>query len=230
MAWVHIDSVRQDDGTVLDLYERDGIYMIRADGWELMNGGFHLSEDVLGDLAVRLSPGPDPAILVGGLGLGFTLAALARRLDGRGRVTVAELSAAVICWFSQHTGRRLFDALPTNVQIRQGDVLALSAEGPWDAIVLDVDNGPQPLAAAGNGALYSAEGLATFAARLAPGGVLLLWSAFEDATFIARANAIGFSVARRSVPGPGKDGTFHVIYVLSCAPIADPDALGLQPA
>jgi spermidine synthase len=225
MAWIHLDSATQD-GTVFDLYERDGIHMIRVDGWELMNGAFHQSEDILGELAARLARRSDPDILVGGLGLGFTLASLVRHLGGAGRVTVAELSAAVIRWFDRHTGRRLFDALPDHVRIRQGDVLALAGEGLWDAILLDVDNGPQPLSAAGNSALYSAAGLAAFAARLKPDGALLLWSAFEDPGFVDRARAAGFAVTRRPVARAPDDGPFHVIYVLSRSAIPDHDLDG----
>jgi spermidine synthase len=216
--WVHLDSARCGD-SVFDLYERDGLYMIRVDGWELMNGGYHESEDRLGELAARLAPGPDPEILIGGLGLGYTLAALVRHLGGAGRVTVAELSDAVIRWYGRYMQPRLFGALPPAVRIRNADVLAAAAEGAgWDAVVLDVDNGPRALSAPGNAALYSAEGLGRLRRSLKPGGVLLVWSAFEDPDFVERARAAGFAPDRLPVRPPGRDEPVHSLYVLSAPP------------
>ena len=127
MAWIHLDSAALGD-SVLDLYERGGVYMIRVDGWELMNGDYHESEDRLGELAARLARRPDPDILVGGLGLGFTLASLHRHLGGAGHITVAELSEAVIRWFERHTKPPSLG--DHTARIRHGDVLAVAAEGP----------------------------------------------------------------------------------------------------
>ena len=233
MAWVHVDSAALGD-SVLDLYERDGVYMIRVDGWELMNGDYHESEDRLGELAARLARRPDPAILVGGLGLGFTLASLHRHLGGAGRVTVAELSEAVIRWFDRYTKPRTLGDHPA--RIRHGDVLAVaaegSAEGPaFDVILLDVDNGPEPLSAAGNAALYGAEGLATLRRALTPDGILMVWSAFEDPEFVGRARSAGFSPASLPVFRPGRAEPFHLVYVLSASPFlpGELDRFGLQP-
>ena len=218
MAWVHLDSAALG-GSRLDLYERGGVYMIRVDGWELMNGGYHESEDRLGEFAARLVRSPDPDILVGGLGLGYTLAALVRHLGGAGRVTVAELSDAVIRWFGDHMQPRLFGDLPPTVRIRHADVLAAAAEGAgWDAVLLDVDNGPRALSAPGNAALYSAEGLGRLRRSLKPGGVLLVWSGFDDPAFVERARAAGFAPDRRPVRPPGRDEPLHILYVLSAPP------------
>ncbi|WP_051248717.1 hypothetical protein [Inquilinus limosus] len=229
--WVHLDSAPLGD-SVLDLYGRDGVYMIRVDGWELMNGEYHESEDRLGELAARLVRTPDPEVLVGGLGLGYTLASLLRHLGRAGRVTVAEMSAAVIRWFGRIIGPRLLGALPDTIRIRHGDVLAVAAEGAaYDAILLDVDNGPRPLSAAGNAAIYAAEGLQALRRALKPGGILLVWSGFEDPDYVARARSAGFSPARLPVLRPGGAEPFHVIYVLSASPLAQDelDRFGLQP-
>lgn len=228
MAWVHVDSAAFGD-SVLDLYERGGLYMIRVDGWELMNGEYHESEDRLGELAARLARRPDPAILVGGLGLGYTLASLVRHLGGAGRVTVAELSDAVIRWFGRHTRPPSLGDHPA--VIRHGDVLAVAAEGPaYDVILLDVDNGPQPLSTAGNAALYGVDGLGTLRRALAPDGVLMVWSAFEDPDFVDRARSTGFVPAWLPVFRPGRAEPFHLVYVLSAVPFRQDelDRLGLQ--
>jgi spermidine synthase len=188
-----------------------------------MNGEYHESEDRLGELAARLARGPDPDILVGGLGLGFTLASLHRNLGGAGRVTVAELSEAVIRWFDRHTRPSSLGDHPA--RIRQGDVLAVAAGGPaYDVILLDVDNGPEPLSAAGNAALYGADGLGTLRRALKADGILMVWSAFEDSEFVGRARSAGFSPASLPVFRPGRAEPFHLVYVLSASPFF-PDEL-----
>ncbi|WP_225767243.1 hypothetical protein [Inquilinus sp. Marseille-Q2685] len=229
--WIHVDSAALGD-SVLGLYERGGVYMIRVDGWELMNGAYHESEDRLGELAARLARGPDPEVLVGGLGLGFTLASLVRHLGGAGRVTVAELSDAVIRWFDRWTKPPSLGDQLGNVRIRHGDVLAVAAEGPArDVILLDVDNGPKPLSAAANAALYGLDGLGTLRRALKADGILMVWSAFEDPGFVARAQAAGFSPAWLPVFRSGGAEPFHVVYVLSVAPFPPGELgrFGLQP-
>lgn len=228
MTWIHLDSAALGD-SVLDLYERDGVYMIRVDGWELMNGAYHESEDRLGELAARLARSPDPEVLVGGLGLGFTLASLVRHLGGAGRVTVAELSGAVIRWFDRWTKPPSLG--DHSVRIRHGDVLAVAAEGPVrDVILLDVDNGPKPLSAAANAALYGPDGLGTLRRALKADGILMVWSAFEDPDFVARAQSIGFFPVRLPVFRAGRAEPFHLVYVLSAMPFRQDelDRFGLQ--
>src|SRR5262249_52546404 len=102
MAWQHLDSAPLHESTI-DLYAAsDGSHMIRVNGLELMNSRYHRSEDLLGALAGRLVQGAAPRILLGGLGLGYTLASLVRSLGGVGHITVAEISDAVIAWFEAH--------------------------------------------------------------------------------------------------------------------------------
>ena len=233
--WSHIDSAASD-GSQLDLYERGGVFMIRANGWELMNGAYHASENQLGRLAGLLPRASQPAILLGGLGLGYTLASLLETLHRRfgtasARITVAERSGAVLRWFGSYINPRLAATLPPDVRLIESDVLAcLGADRRWDVIVLDVDNGPKALSAPGNAVLYGEHGLARCRDSLAAGGHLLLWSGFEDRYFVARARAAGFSVTRQSVLIPSRSDQAHVIYVLSGQKLAsaERDRVGFE--
>jgi spermidine synthase len=233
--WIHIDSA-SSEGNQLDLYERNGLYMIRVDGWELMNGEHHASEDQLGRLAGLLPSAPHPEILVGGLGLGYTLTSLLRTLnDGiwptRARITVAERSGAVLRWFGTHINPALAATLSPAVRLVESDVAAhLSVDRRWDVIVLDVDNGPKALSAPSNAVLYGDYGLARCRDSLTPSGHLLLWTGFEDLNFVERARSAGFSVTRQCVPFPNRPDQRHVLYVLSREPLsaADRDRVGLE--
>jgi spermidine synthase len=215
MAWTLLD--RADlDGRPLELYGDGAEMMIRIDGLELMNGRWHRSEDELGRLAAALVTAGDPRILLGGLGLGHTLASLWRALGGRGRVTVAEISPAVIGWFRRHVATRLFGPLPQGIEIVEADVAALiRAGGPWDAVVLDVDNGPRPASRAANAGLYGPEGLAALAACLDGAGVLLLWSAAPEPGFAAIAEGLGWRVECLQLATAGRQDILHHLYLLS---------------
>jgi spermidine synthase len=214
--WTHIASA-SSEGNQLDLYKRNGLYMIRANGWELMNGEYHASEDQLGRLAGLLARAPHPKILVGGLGLGYTLASLLETLSQGIRftgasVTVAERSAAVLRWFGTHINPHL----TSGVCLVESDVADhLGPDQCWDVIVLDVDNGPEALSAPSNAMLYDAHGLARCRDSLAPSGHLLLWTGFDDLNFVDRARAVGFSVGQQSLPLPNRSDQAHLIYVLS---------------
>jgi spermidine synthase len=210
--------------------------MIRADGWELMNCAYHASEDALGRLAGVLARSPDPEILVGGLGLGYTLARLIETLKqgreaGAPRITVAERSGAVLRWFASHINPRLAATLPSGVRLVESDVAAhLGADRRWDVIVLDVDNGPAAISTPGNAVLYGDVGLARFRDSLAACGHFLLWSGFDDARFVERARAAGFSIAWHSIPLPNRADAAHVLYVLSRTALsaADCSRMGLE--
>jgi spermidine synthase len=218
--WTHIASAASD-GAQLDLYERGGVFMIRADGWELMNGAYHASEDQLGRLAGLLPREADAVILLGGLGLGYTLGSLLETLRQRfgvaqARITVAERSGAVLRWFGNWVNPELAATLPAGVRLVESDVGAwLGGDRRWDVIVLDVDNGPKALSASGNAALYGKDGLAHCRDSLAAGGHLLLWSGFEDPDFVAHARTVGFAVAWQSVTLPNRPDQAQVLYVLS---------------
>jgi spermidine synthase len=232
--WTHIDS-DSSEGNQLDLYERNGLHMIRVDGWELMNGEYHASEDQLGRLAGLLPNAPHPEILVGGLGLGYTLASLLETLNNeswptRARITVAERSGAVLRWFGTHINPLLAARLSSGVRLVESDVAThFGVDRRWDVIVLDVDNGPAAVSTESNAMLYVETGLARCRDSLTPSGHLLLWTGFEDLTFLARARAVGFSVTRQAIPLPNRPDQAHVLYVLSREPLssADRDRVGL---
>src|SRR6202051_2046638 len=181
--WTHIDS-NSSEGNRLDLYERNGLHMIRVDGWELMNGEYHVLEDQLCRLASRLSSAPHPDILVGGLGLGYTLASLLETLNNeiwpnRARITVAERSGAVLRWLGIHINPPLAARLSSGVRLVESDVAAhLGVHRRWDVIVLDVDNGPAAVSTPSNAVLYAEPGLTLCRDSLQPLGHLLLWTGF----------------------------------------------------
>jgi spermidine synthase len=214
MPWDLIASERDADAH-LELFRKDGVFMIRANGLELMNGATHESETALGHLAAELAEGDDPRILIGGLGLGYTVAALCEKLGSRGSVTVAEFSPAVIGWFHAHIRPSVLPVVPTNLTIVAADVLTHLWEQPrYDLILLDVDNGPEPFTRAGNAVLYERDGLRVLRDRLRPGGAVLLWSGFEAADFEATARGVGFDLARRHIRNGPRPELDHHIYLL----------------
>ncbi len=206
-------------GNALDLYESDGVYMVRVGGLELMNGHWHESEDALGRLAFQFARATLPRILLGGLGLGYSLAGLSAEMGVAGHVTVAEISGAIIDWFGRFMQPILFEQLPANVTIVRTDVSDLLRSGQaFDVIALDVDNGPEPLSAPGNTFLYAEDGLRAMAHCLGENGVLLVWSGFESLAFVSRGEAAGFHVRCVPVSFARKPHVRHHVYVLSRAP------------
>jgi spermidine synthase len=214
MPWDLIATERHADAH-LELFRKEGVFMIRANGLELMNGFTHESETALGNLAAELASGDGPRILIGGLGLGYTVAALCERLGARGSITVAEFSPAVIGWFHEHIRPTVLPVVPSNLTIVADEVLTHLWEQPrYDLIVLDIDNGPEPFTRAGNAALYEREGLRVLRDRLRPGGAILLWSGFQAPDFEEDAREIGFIVARRAISNGPRPELDHHIYLL----------------
>lgn len=214
MPWTFIDSVRHDDA-LLELYGKDGKFMVRANGLELMNGFSHESETALGELAASFAPLGESRILVGGLGLGYTTAALVRAVGDLGTIIVAELSPTVIDWFHSQVKASVLPETCDNLTIVQSDVVMLLAgEDQFDVVVLDVDNGPEPLVTATNGMLYSTTGLRALFTCLSTNGVALLWSGFKSDVFESRAEQVGFVVGCE-VFDRARAELSHFIYVLS---------------
>lgn len=194
MPWTLIESATEGDA-LLELYRKDGVFMIRANGLELMSGFNHDSETALGQMAATLVRCSEPRILLGGLGLGYTAAAMLQALGTAGTIMVAEFSPAVIDWFHRYVKASVLPKMPGNLVITRADVLdMLATEDHYDLVVLDVDNGPEPLVTASNSALYSPEGLRALHRSLSECGIGLLWSGFESPEFAARAEAAGFRV------------------------------------
>jgi len=214
MTWTLIDSATERD-TVLELYGKNGRFMIRANGFELMNGFCHDSETALGTFAAGLAPSEEARFLVGGLGLGYTAAALLEALHGTGTVTVAELSSAVIGWFHRHVRASVLPDARGNLTIVNADIGdLLRGRDRYDVVILDVDNGPEALVAAANAGLYSVDGLRALHGCLSNHGVGLLWSGFESAEFAGRAKEAGFTVACEPFRRERAD-LDHYIYVLT---------------
>jgi spermidine synthase len=156
-------------------------------------------------------------VLIGGLGMGFTLRAALAELPASAEVVVAELVPAVIAWARGPMAELFAGALDDpRASIRQADVAELigAARGAYDAILLDVDNGPGGLNRAANDGLYSLAGLNAAAAALKPGGVLAVWSATQDHAFVQRLRRSGYAVEEKHVRATGRRrGARHVIWL-----------------
>lgn len=205
------------DGSVLVLYRHDRNYAISVGGQELMSTRRHHSEDVLAARVCEpLRDHSGARVLIGGLGLGFTLRAALRSLAADAQVVVAEIVEQVIRW-NQDPGFALAaDALADpRVDLRHDDVANVLRENPgaFDAIMLDVDNGAAAMTTKGNAGLYRDEGIRRAAAALRPGGRLAYWSATDDAAFEKALRRAGLAVeASRVRAHPGLK-TWHTIFV-----------------
>lgn len=204
-------------GPPLRLFRRGGDFMIVLDRNELMSTRQHGSEVALGTMACdRLAGRKAPHLLIGGYGMGFTLRAVLGRLAKDARVTVAELVPGIIDWargpMAELTAGCLDDR---RVTVTMGDVGAVmaAATGVYDAILLDVDNGPDGLTRDANDGLYSKSGLATARAALRANGILAIWSAAPDTAFGRQLERAGFAVDTVKVRARenGKGAT-HVIW------------------
>jgi spermidine synthase len=215
LSWELIETARHTE-TLLELFRKDGIYMIRANGLELMNGLSHDSETAFGRLVAECAPNQTPNVLIAGLGLGYTLAAASEALAERGTITVVEFSPAVIDWFERHVRAAVLPDLPKNAAIIESDAIAhLKSGARYDLILLDIDNGPEPFTRASNATLYDRAGLGLLRDALNANGSVLLWSGFRSESFEALARGAGFSVTRRVVANGARPDLDHHIYVLS---------------
>ncbi|MFC4455875.1 hypothetical protein [Deinococcus sonorensis] len=202
------------------LWRRGDEFSIRIRGYvsELMNSRVHGSEEQLARLGCAPLQGrPNPHVLIGGLGMGYTLAAALQALPGDARVTVAELVPEVVEWnqgdLGACAGRPLEDR---RVEVAQGDVARLLRSGPprYDAVLLDVDNGPESMTHKDNDWLYSLAGLQATRQVLTPGGVLAVWSAAPDDRFTARVRRAGYTVEVHAVRArAGGKGARHTVWV-----------------
>jgi spermidine synthase len=216
--WIVIDQATvPGDGGEMKLLQRTHEFTITVKKEELMNSRLHGSEDALAELACKpLGLRRHPRVLIGGLGMGFTLSAALKQLGRSAQVVVAELVPAVIQWNRTHlahlAGRPLEDS---RVVVRQANVEHVIQEkaAVYDAILLDVDNGPEGLTHAGNDRLYSQSGLAAAKAALKPGGVLAVWSAQPDKPFTKRLRAAGFEIKEIPVRARGTRGRWHTIWL-----------------
>lgn len=211
-----IATAQIPSGDALRLYRRDGDFMIVLGGNELMNSRMRSSEEALAVMTCERLREEAPHLLVGGYGMGFTLRAALAKLGAGARVQVAELVPEVIAWargpMASLTAGCLDDP---RVEVVADDVAAViaRAQGRYDAILLDVDNGPEGLTRAGNDRLYSIAGLAAAGAALKPGGLLSIWSASPDAPFGRRLQDAGFEVEEVQVRARAARGARHVVWL-----------------
>ncbi|WP_312166168.1 MnmC family methyltransferase [Phenylobacterium sp.] len=221
IPWVHLaTAVMPDDGGELRLMQRGAEFSIMSGAIELMSSRVSGSEKALATLACeRLRDRPRPHILIGGFGMGFTLRAALENLGPEAQVTVGELVPEIIAWargpMAHLSGECLKDPRLTLIE---GDVGALIGAGraSYDAILLDVDNGPESLSRTANDQLYSDQGLAAARRALRPGGMLAVWSSARDERFTKRLRRAGYEVEEVGVRATGgKRGARHMIWMAS---------------
>ncbi|MDI3309347.1 MAG: hypothetical protein QJR07_19920 [Acetobacteraceae bacterium] len=218
--WAGLARARTADGDELVLRQRGPQFEIRCNGWELMSSRSHYSEEQAAILACQglAEAGEAPAILVGGLGMGFTLRAVLDAAPPSARVIVAEKLPEIIAWnrgpLSSLAGGPLDDP---RVEARNEDIAGLlGAPARFAAIVLDVDNGPEAVMMDANQRLYTEAGLHRLRRALIPAGRLSVWSADRSARFEQALGAAGFAWRGVQVPARGLAGDpMHTIY-LAC--------------
>jgi spermidine synthase len=216
--WERLGEALAPDGEALELLRRDREYLIRAGGYDLMSSHDDRSSKALAELGCAHIPADAQArVLVGGLGMGFTLRAALDALGARAVVEVAELVDAVAEWNREYLGELAESPLDDpRSELVMGDVSAVigRAKNRYDAILLDVDNGPDALAHENNEGLYAGRGIAAAWKALRPGGVLGVWSFSDDARFTRRLKKQGFDAEARAVKASRKGrGRRHVIWV-----------------
>jgi spermidine synthase len=219
ISWTLLDTAEvPGDGGELRLLQRGAEFSIRLGHNELMNSRVHGSEEALAKIALaKIGDHTRPKILIGGLGMGFTLRAALRLIGAEARVVVAELAPAVVAWnrgwLAGVSDRSLADA---RVSIREEDVASLirSERSAYDAILLDVDNGPEALTRKANDRLYDLAGLCAAHAALRPRGVLAVWSAGPDSNFTRRLSEAAFEVNEVRLRARGaRGGARQIIWI-----------------
>ncbi len=218
IPWIELDRASLPQGGDLRLMQRGHEFSIKLGVAELMTSRLFSSETALATLAgKKLNGRRKPRVLIGGLGMGFTLRAALGAFGAEAQFVVAELVPAVVRWargpMAELFGGCLDDA---RVELVEADVAALirAARPRYDAILLDVDNGPEGMTQSANDHLYSMRGLAAARAALRAGGVLAVWSQGPDRAFAARFERAGFLVQEERVRARGaRGGSRHVIWL-----------------
>ena len=218
IPWTILGTAPLPGGGQLRLARRGDEFSISIVGQgELMNSRVHSSEDALAELALEgMENARSPRVLIGGLGMGFTLAAALRSLPSSASVVVAELVPEVVAWNDGPLGERAgFPVRDSRTQVRVADVADVIAEraNAWDAMLLDVDNGPEGLTQTDNDRLYSRAGLKAAHRALRPSGVLAIWSAHPSPAFTARLKSSGFDVRTVDVRARQGRGARHVVWL-----------------
>jgi spermidine synthase len=218
IPWLQIGTARVPGADVeLRLMRRGAEFSMMLGSSELMNSRLSGSEQALATLACkRLEAVKAPHLLIGGLGMGFTLRAALAALGSEARIMVAELVPAVIAWARGPMADLFGDSLDDpRASILSADVADVIRSRPsaFDAILLDVDNGPEGLIRKANDALYNAVGLQAIRRALRPGGVLAVWSSAPNALFSKRLRDAGFDLQEVAVRATARRrGARHVIW------------------
>ncbi len=215
-----IDTTQIEDGVLLELYRHGRDFMIVLGRNELMSTRMRFSEEQLAELTIDRLGKDNPRILIGGYGMGFTYRAAAARLGEKAQIVVAEISEAIVDWakgpMAELTGEGLSDP---RLALQFCDVAALIDDAndgtspKFDAILLDVDNGPDGIVRDANNRIYSRTGLAKARDALMPGGILAVWSAGPDPAFRKRLYDTGLTVTEWNVRSrPNNKGAHHIIW------------------
>lgn len=219
IPWRLLDSVLvPGDGAELCLHQRGEEFSITVDGYELMNSRVHNSEEVLAEVTCeKIADRRKPRILIGGLGMGYTLASALKHLPSDAEIVMAELVPAVVNWNRELLGELAgFPLTDRRVKVREEDVANVMEEEykAFDAIILDVDNGPEGLTSAENNWLYKISGLSVAYESLKPEGILAVWSAFKNNAFTRRLKRVGFQVEEvQTRSRSAKKGDRHTIWL-----------------
>ena len=213
--WETLATAKTPGGSRFELQRHDDDYVIQADGYDLMTSYSHGSEDAMMSLACP-TPRAEACILIGGLGMGYTLAATLELLPPGGSVVVSELVPEVVEWnrgpLGPLAGHPLDDP---RAHLEVGDVADVirDSKSRFDAVLLDVDNSPDSFTLATNSRLYTPVGLAAAHRSLRPRGALAIWSAGTAGNFERRLHAAGFTASTHLVRGHGKRGRHYSVLV-----------------
>lgn len=213
-------SAQIADGELLELYTHAGHFMIVMGRNELMSSRMRFSEEQLAELTIERLGKANARMLIGGYGMGFTYRAARSRLGEKAQIVIAEISDAIIDWakgpMAELTGDTLSDP---RLDLRICDVAALiddandDTSAKFDAILLDVDNGPDGIVRDANNRIYSRTGLAKARDALKPGGILAVWSAGPDPAFRKRLYDTGLDITEWKVRSrPNNKGAHHIIW------------------
>jgi spermidine synthase len=221
LPWITLATAQVPGGAVMTLVRRGDTFVIRVNGEELMANRMHHSEEMLATLALepleKDGLRPKTRVLIGGMGMGYTLRTTLDRLGPHARVDVAELVPEVIEWnrgiLAPLAKRPLDDPRVRVLQANVGHVIA-DAEGVYDAIMLDVDNGPAAMTAPSNQLLYGTDALARAKRALVPGGMLTIWAAGDERGFESRLGKAGFAARTVHVKARvGRGGLRFIVFV-----------------
>jgi len=222
LPWSLLETAQIPGGGELRLRRRGAEFAIMLDGNQLMSNRLSATEQALATIACeKLRAAKRPRILIGGLGMGFTLRAALAVLGPQAHIAVAELVPAVVAWargpMAEMFGSCLDDARVTIHETDVGDLIR-AGRSAYDVILLDVDNGPEGLSRKANDRLYDQKGLRAAHAALRPGGVLAVWSSKPNADFTALLRKTGFAVKEMPLRAKGpRGGARHFIWTATRA-------------